>query len=202
LGIRYSQYAKIDGDFRYYLKTGPQSKLAARIFVGIGIPNGNSSELPFIKQYFAGGSNSIRAFLARSVGPGTYKLNKPNLNSFNPDQSGDIKLEVNIEYRKKLYRFIHGAVFIDAGNVWLYNHNANKPGAKFSKMFLKELAVGTGLGLRFDLSFLILRTDFAFPIRKPWLASGDRWVFNQINFGSKQWLKENLIFNLAIGYPF
>ena len=201
-GVRYSQYAKIDGDFRYYLKTGPQSKLATRIFVGVGIPNGNSSELPFTKQYFAGGSNSIRAFLARSVGPGTYRLNNSNINSFNPDQSGDIQLEINMEYRTKLYRFIHGAVFIDAGNVWLYNQNANKPGAKFSKAFLKELAVGTGIGLRFDLSFLVLRTDLAFPIRKPWLASGDRWVFDQIDFGSKQWRRENLVFNLAIGYPF
>jgi len=201
-GIRYSQYAKIDGDFRYYLKTGPASKLASRIIVGVGIPTGNSSELPFIKQYFAGGINSIRAFLARSVGPGTYRLNESNNNNFNPDQSGDIKLEVNTEYRKKLYRFIHGAIFIDAGNVWLYNNNENKPGAKFSKTFLKELAVGTGLGLRFDLSFLILRTDLAFPIRKPWLAGGNRWVFNQIDFGSKQWRSENLILNIAIGYPF
>ncbi len=201
-GMRYSQYVKIDGDLRYYLKTGPESKLASRIFVGVGIPTGDSSELPFIKQYFAGGTNSIRAFMARSVGPGTYRLNKSNLNSFIPDQSGDIKLEINTEYRKKLYRFIHGAVFIDAGNVWLYNDDANKPGAKLSKAFLKELAVGTGLGLRFDLSFLILRTDLAFPIRKPWLASGDRWVFDQIDFANKQWRRENLVLNLAIGYPF
>ncbi len=201
-GIQYSQYVKIGGDFRYYLKTGPESKLASRIIVGVGIPTGNSSELPFIKQYFAGGANSIRAFMARTVGPGTYRLNESNLNGFNPDQSGDIKLEINTEYRIKLYRFIHGAVFIDAGNVWLYNDNPNEPGAKFSKAFLKELAVGSGLGLRFDLSFLILRIDLAFPIRKPWLASGDRWVFSQIDFGNKQWRSENLVLNIAIGYPF
>ena len=87
-------------------------------------------------------------------------------------------------------------------NIWLMNDNADKPGSKFSKDFLKELAVGTGVGLRFDFSFLVLRTDFAFPIRKPYLPDGQRWVLDDINFGSGSWRKENLVFNLAIGYPF
>jgi outer membrane protein assembly factor BamA len=93
-------------------------------------------------------------------------------------------------------------VFLDAGNIWLLNENEEKPGAKFSGQFLKELAVGTGVGLRFDFNFLVLRTDLAFPLRKPYLPKGDRWVFDAINFGSGTWRKENLIFNLAIGYPF
>ena len=95
-----------------------------------------------------------------------------------------------------------GAAFIDAGNIWLLNENKDKPGAKFSKNFMKEMAVGAGLGLRFDFNFLILRTDFAFPLRKPYLPEGNRWVIDQINLGNGAWRKENLIFNLAIGYPF
>jgi outer membrane protein assembly factor BamA len=122
--------------------------------------------------------------------------------SFLPDQSGDIKLEMNSEYRMKLFSVVRGAIFVDAGNIWLYNENKEKPGAKFSKDFLNELAVGTGVGLRFDLSFLILRTDLAFPLRKPYLPQGNRWVIDQVDFGDRQWRKENLVFNLAIGYPF
>jgi outer membrane protein insertion porin family len=201
-GVRYSQYAKMDGDFRYYLKTGRHSKLVGRIFAGVGIPIGNSSELPYIKQYFAGGTNSNRAFLARSIGPGTYREATSSLKSYTPDQSGDIKLELNAEFRAKLVGIVYGALFVDAGNVWLFNDDPDKPGAKFSKDFLNELAVGTGFGLRFDLSFLVLRTDLGFPIHKPWLVKGDRWVFDQIDVASKLWREDNLVFNLAIGYPF
>ena len=201
-GAQYSQYVKIDGDFRYYFKNGPKSRIASRFIAGIGYPYGNSSELPFIKQFYTGGSNSIRAFRARSVGPGTYRQNALSLHDFLPDQSGDIKLEMNAEYRVRLAGIVHGALFVDAGNIWLFNDNPNKPGAKFSKKFLNELAVGTGVGLRFDLSFLVLRTDLAFPARKPWLAKGERWVIDQIDFTSSQWRKENLVLNLAIGYPF
>lgn len=199
---RYSQYIKADIDLRYYFKTSRSSKVASRIIAGFGYPYGNSSELPFIKQFFTGGSNSIRAFRARSVGPGTYRRYEETKGNFLPDQSGDIKLEFNTEYRFKLFSIVNGAVFVDAGNTWLYNDNPDKPGAKFSKNFLNELAAGTGFGLRFDLSFLILRTDLAFPIRKPWLPNGERWVINQVNFSDRQWRKENLVFNLAFGYPF
>ena len=201
-GAKYSQYIKADVDLRYYLKTGRESKIASRIILGFGYPYGNSSELPFIKQFFTGGSNSIRAFRARSVGPGTYRQENANFDNFLPDQSGDIKLEFNTEYRLKLFSIVNGALFVDAGNTWLYNNNPSKPGAQFSKDFLNELAVGTGFGLRFDLSFLVLRTDLAFPIRKPWLTVGNRWVIDQVDFSAAQWRRENLVFNLAIGYPF
>ena len=201
-GARFSQYAKVDGDFRYYFKTGRNSKIASRLIGGVGYPYGNSPELPFIKQFFVGGSNSIRAFRARSVGPGTYRLDDSSTDNFLPDQSGDLKLEFNTEYRQKLAGIVHGALLLDAGNIWLFRDNPDKPGAKFSKEFLSEMAVGTGVGLRFDLSFLVLRTDLAFPIRKPWLPKENRWVFDQIKFADKQWRRENLVFNLAIGYPF
>jgi len=175
--------------------------LASRIIVGAGIPYGNSDELPFIKQFFIGGTNSIRAFRARAIGPGTFKPDVDE-NMFLPDQSGDLKLELNTEYRAKLFSVVHGAIFVDAGNIWLMNENKDKPGAKFSGDFLNELAVGTGAGLRFDLSFLVLRLDLAFPLRKPYLPDGQRWVLDQVAFGSGPWRKENLVFNLAIGYPF
>lgn len=200
-GVGFSQFLKLENDFRHYMKLGENSQLASRIIVGVGYAYGNSTELPYIKQFFIGGTNSIRAFRSRSIGPGSY-LPETETNSFLPDQSGDLKLELNTEYRTKLFSIVKGAVFVDAGNVWLMNKNPSKPGAEFSKKFMEQIAVGTGVGLRFDLSFLLLRTDLAFPIRKPYLEEGNRWVIDQINFGSGSWRKENLIFNLAIGYPF
>lgn len=201
LGVPFSQFIKVESEFRHYLKLGKESQLASRIIVGAGFAYGNSEELPFIKQFFIGGTNSLRAFRARSIGPGSYD-NTANSNSFLDDQSGDLKLEFNIEYRAKIYGLVKGALFIDAGNIWLMKNHLEKQGAQFSKKFLNEIAVGAGVGLRFDFSFLILRTDLAFPIRKPYLPDGQRWVVDQINFGNSLWRKENLVFNLAIGYPF
>lgn len=200
--VPFSQFVKIENDFRHYYKFSPDSQLASRIIVGAGFAYGNSREMPFIKQFFIGGTNSLRAFRARSIGPGSFDGASTNTTTFLPDQSGDLKLEFNTEYRAKIYGLVKGALFIDAGNIWLLNENPDKPGAKFSKKFLNEIAVGAGAGLRFDFSFLILRTDLAFPLRKPYLPDGDRWVVDQINFGSGAWRKENLVFNLAIGYPF
>lgn len=199
--VPFSQFIKVENEFRHYLKLGKESQLASRLIVGAGFAYGNSEEMPFIKQFFIGGTNSIRAFRARSIGPGTYDT-AANAGAFLPDESGDLKIEFSTEYRAQLYNFIKGAVFIDAGNIWLMNENPNKPGATFSGDFLNELAVGAGVGLRFDFSFLVLRTDFAFPVRKPYLPDGQRWVLGDVNFGSGSWRKENLIFNLAIGYPF
>jgi len=197
---QFSQYLRIESELRYYLKLSSTSVLANRAIVGIGFPYGNSLQLPFIKQFFSGGNNSIRAFRSRSVGPGTYE--DTSQTNFLPDESGDIKLELNTEYRTKLFSIVHGAIFIDAGNVWLYNADSLKPGGKFTNHFLRELAVGTGVGLRFDITFLVLRLDVAFPLRKPFLPDGQRWVINQINFGDPDWRKKNLVFNIAIGYPF
>lgn len=200
LGVAFSQYVKLETDFRHYMKLGNDSQLASRIILGAGYGYGNSRELPYIKQFFIAGTNSIRAFRARSIGPGAYLSEVPT--SFLPDQSGDIKMEFNTEYRTKLFSVVKGAVFVDAGNIWLMHKNPDKPDGEFSKKFMQQMAVGTGVGLRFDLSFLLLRTDFSFPIRKPYLEEGKRWVLDDINFGNGSWRKENLIFNLAIGYPF
>jgi len=104
--------------------------------------------------------------------------------------------------RTQLSGFIHGAVFVDAGNIWLFNSNPEKPGSRFSKSFLSALAVGGGVGLRFDVSFLVVRLDLAIPFRKPWLPEGDRWVLSEIDFSNSTWRRENIVWNLGIGYPF
>lgn len=198
-GKEFSQYLKGEADFRVYRRAGDKSTWANRIIVGLGYPYGNSREMPYVKQFFIGGNNSIRAFRTRALGPGSYQ--DPD-SSYIADQSGDIKLELNTEFRTKIYSIFNAAAFVDAGNIWLYRENTNKPGAAFSKNWYKELAVGAGIGLRVDVSILILRLDVAFPLRKPWLPEGSRWVIDQISFGSGAWRRENLVYNIAIGYPF
>lgn len=200
-GIPFSQYAKIENDFRFYHKFTEKSSFATRFIGGIAYPYGNSEFVPFSKQFFSGGSNSIRAFRARTLGPGSFDprtIPKGTL----LDQSGDIKLELNAEYRANLYKFLNVAAFVDAGNIWLLHDDIDRPGAKFSKDFLSEIAVGAGVGLRLDFSILILRLDLAMPLRVPYYEKGDRWAFDRIDFGNPDWRKDNLVLNIAIGYPF
>jgi outer membrane protein insertion porin family len=201
-GTPFSQYVKLESDFRVYRKVGGSKIWANRLIVGVGIPHGNSGELPFVKQFFVGGNNSLRAFRSRSVGPGTYLPPNAGDGSYVPDQSGDIKIEFNTELRFKLIDMLYGALFFDFGNIWLFNENPDKPGAKFTKDFLGELAVGTGLGLRFDINILIIRLDVGFPLKKPFLAEKNRWLINQIDLLNPDWRKNNLVYNLAIGLPF
>lgn len=204
-GAPFSQYTKLETDFRFYKKLGDRNSpnvWASRLILGAGFPYGNSVELPFIKQFFIGGNNSLRGFRSRTLGPGTYLSPGYGSSNFIADQSGDMKLEINTELRMKLFSIVHGALFVDAGNIWLKNENPNKPGSQFSKDFLKELAANAGVGIRFDVSILVLRLDVAFPIRKPYLPEAERWVIDDINFGDPDWRKENIIFNLGIGYPF
>lgn len=200
-GIPFSQYVKIENDFRFYHKLTEKSSLATRFIGGIAYPYGNSEFIPFSKQFFSGGSNSIRAFRARTLGPGSFDPRTLDEGTYF-DQSGDVKLELNAEYRANLYKFLNAAVFVDAGNIWLLHDDTNRPGAKFSKDFLNEIAVGAGVGLRLDFSILILRLDLAMPLRVPYYEKGDRWAFDKINFGDSKWRKDNLVLNIAIGYPF
>lgn len=202
IGSVYSQFVRLSLDGRGYFNFRDKNKLVLRIFAGAGKPYGNSSTLPYVKQFFSGGPNSIRAFHINSVGPGSYKQISDKKNAF-LQMGGDIKLESNAEYRFNIIRFLKGAAFIDAGNIWLMKSNpANAvPAFSFSKWY-DEIAVGAGVGLRADVSFFILRFDLAMPLRKPWLDEGHRWVMNQISFGNPAWRSENLILNVAIGYPF
>ncbi|MGF7229759.1 BamA/TamA family outer membrane protein [Arachidicoccus sp.] len=202
-GQPFDQFVKLQTEYRYYHKIGPKSSLAGRVFLGVGLPYGNSTILPYSDQFFIGGSNSLRGFRARALGPGIYYAGDPNENgNFYPDESGDIKMEANLEYRPHLFSIVQGALFADAGNIWLYHSNPDQPGAQFSSHFIHQLAADMGAGLRIDATVLVLRIDLGMPIRKPWLPEGQRWVFNQIDFGSSQWRKSNLILNIAIGYPF
>lgn len=188
----YSQHIILTSDFRYYIH-GLKNTLVARLYAGVGIPYGNSEVLPYVEQFFSGGAYSIRGFTARYVGPGSYHEDSDGY----IDQSGDIKLEGNLEYRFDISKVVKGALFIDAGNIWLANEDENRPGAKFDiNTFYNQLAVGTGFGLRFDFTFFVLRTDLGFPLRNPYITEGKNWVP-----GTGQALKGTL-FYLAIGYPF
>jgi outer membrane protein assembly factor BamA len=202
-GIPYSQYIRTELDFRHYLRINKRTILASRILGGIGYAYGNSEVLPFIKAFFAGGTNDIRAFRARSLGPGTYYAGNASTSTVTlSEQPGDIKMEFNTELRMKLFSVLYGAFFVDAGNIWTMKSDTTRPGSKFTGNFMKEMAVGTGLGLRVDVSFFVLRLDFSIPVRKPFLPDGSRWVLKDIDFGNSDWRKQNLVFNLAIGYPF
>ena len=200
-GSVYSQFAKISLDGRLYYNFRDKSKLAMRLFAGVAKPYGNSSVLPYTKQFFSGGPNSIRAFHINSVGPGTVYQDTDDVDFL--QLGGDMKLEMNTEYRFNIYSYFKGALFVDAGNVWSLKSNPSDLSSPFMiSNFMDEMAVGTGMGIRVDVSFFVLRFDLAMPLRKPWLEENHRWVTNQIDFGSSSWRKDNLILNVAIGYPF
>lgn len=186
----YSQHVKLSTDFRYYLN-GYNKTLAMRMYAGIGIPYLNSTVLPYVEQFFSGGAYSVRGFAARYLGPGSYYEEE---NSY-IDQSGDMKLEANLEFRFGISRVTKGALFIDTGNIWLINEDENRPGSQFHfNSFYNQLAVGTGVGLRFDFNFFVLRTDFGIPLRTPYVQDDSNWVSG--NPFSKT------MFYFAIGYPF
>jgi outer membrane protein assembly factor BamA len=198
LNIRFAQFVKFSGDFRYYLPIARKSKVVYRLAGGIGIPLANLSEaLPFEKSFFSGGSNGIRAWKARTLGPGSYR--DPDLRF---DKIGDIQLEGNVEVRFPLISWMEGALFLDAGNIWLLNEDSLRVGGKFDKNeFISEIAFGAGIGLRLDLDFFVIRLDVAAPIKNPSLIKGQRWIWEE------QWNDERKLFyrpqfNLGIGYPF
>jgi outer membrane protein assembly factor BamA len=203
-----TQFIRAEADLRDYYKINRNLTWANRLNLGYGYAYGNSTSLPFVRQFFAGGSNDIRAFPARTLGPGSYKV--PDTALF-ADQGGDIKLMLNSELRFKIVSVLYGAVFVDAGNIWLRKEDLGEPGKPETarpgsgfklKNAFDQLAVGTGAGLRVDATIFVVRLDVAFPVRKPYLPEGQRWVFDDIAFGNKDWRRQNLIFNIGIGYPF
>lgn len=196
----FSQYLRMQADFRTYYKLSKNNDLVLRQKIGVGLPYWNSSELPFSKQFYVGGASSLRGFQPRSVGPGTYYNSDQDGDGYF-DQTGDILLELNIENRFDMGGFLKGALFVDAGNVWLKNESDARPGGEFKfKTFFSQLAVDAGFGLRIDAQFVIVRFDVGIPLRKPYKVDSP-WVVDEIDF-SKSWRKENLILNIAIGYPF
>ncbi len=190
-GIRYAQYWKTNADYRYYKRTGVLSKLVARTFIGFGQPYGNSKVLPFVKSFYGGGVNDIRAWRTRRLGPGSI----PDSLESKIDQTGDMKIEFNLEYRYNVYKYLNAATFLDAGNIWLLKKDPTAPGANFEfNRMIPDMALGGGFGLRFDFSFFVIRLDAAYPLYDP-AISGDRWLIKNPQ------LKEITI-NFGVGYPF
>jgi outer membrane protein insertion porin family len=196
----YAQFARYSLDVRNFIALTKKTKLALRLYGGVGFAYGNSTTLPYNEQFFSGGPNSLRAFRYNSVGPGDY-IAPDSIDDF-VELGGDVKLEGSVEYRFPIISIFKGALFLDAGNMWLRKPNPDIQADAISKNFYKEIAMGTGVGIRLDITFFVLRFDLAFPIRKPWLPEQERWVFDQVNIGNPDWRKENLILNIAIGYPF
>lgn len=201
-GTPYAQYVKLTADFRKYWSLGRLGSLASKVILGAGFAYGNSKELPYSKQYSVGGANSIRAWRLRTLGPGEFQSTS-DLNQF-IDQTGDLKLETSVEYRFPIIEFFKGAVFLDAGNVWLYDSDdINKQNGVFAfDTFASQIAVGAGVGFRFDIDFLVIRLDAAFPLRDITDNGKFSWVIKDIKPFVGSWHGQNMIFNLGIGYPF
>lgn len=197
-GQRFSQFVRFRPELRLFQTVGRGTDVIAfRMLAHAAYAYGNSNTVPFVKQFFAGGPNSLRGFPARSVGPGSYA--GAQVENLLIDQVGDLRFEANLEYRFTLTGMFKAALFADAGNVWLINDDPQRPGGKFvAGEFLRELAVDAGIGLRIDPEVIVVRLDLAAPLRRPDLPRGDRWVFDDLD---ASW-RRNFILNIAIGYPF
>lgn len=194
-GVDYAQYVRTDIDVRHYDYRGENQSLVYRAFVGAALPYLNSTAIPFEKQFFGGGANSIRAWRVKNLGPGAF--GGDTISRF-PNQTADLKIEANIEYRFRLFWKLDGALFVDAGNIWSLSKEDDRDGALFDfRRFYKEFAVGTGFGLRFDFNFFIFRVDLGIPMVDPSYPEGQRWVPANTDL---QW--NDLGYNFAIGYPF
>lgn len=192
LSIPFSQYLKFDGESVFNQYIDSKNKIVYRTAFGIGCPYGNLKVLPFEKRYFSGGANSVRAWNVRSLGPGTFDA--PHNAYYN--QTGDIKIEGNVEYRFKLLWLLEGALFIDAGNTWTIREAASQPGGLFKfDSFFKEFGLGYGFGTRFDFSFFVFRFDMGIKAYAPERAINHRWVKSPN-------LLDDAAYHIAIGYPF
>jgi outer membrane protein insertion porin family len=197
----FAQFFITQLDMRYYRQLGSDSRLASRLILGAGFPYGNSERLPYQKQFVIGGTNSIRAFHPRTLGPGAFIPPEHLQGRFNLYQAGELKLEANLEYRYDITNIFKWAFFFDAGNVWRLREDEETPGGKFSAdSFLEQIALGVGTGLRIDVSFFVLRFDFAIPLAIPY--SEHPGFLDPIQPFRWPWLRNNLVFNLGIGYPF
>lgn len=195
-GNAFAQYVKGDVEYRYFDIMNDQTSLVYRIFLGVAFPYMNSITIPYEKQYFTGGANGIRAWQVRNLGPGSYNVLDEPIAPRWPNQTADVKIEANIEYRFDLFWLLEGALFLDGGNIWSLNKDDDRPGSVFEwNRFYKEFALGAGFGLRMDFSFFVFRFDLGMKVRDPSQPEGMRWVFMDSGYNRPQ-------FNIAIGYPF
>ena len=196
LGVPFAQFAKLNTEFRYGYRLGRGQALAARVAAGVVWSYGNMLSAPYTEQFYIGGANSVRAFSARSIGPGGHAPAEGEADRYGYiNHVGDIRFEANVEYRFRLVSDLHGAVFLDAGNVWLLRADEGRPLGEFNlKRFPRQIALGTGLGLRYDLQFLVVRLDLGVALHDPSRRGGG--YYNIPRFG------DGLALNFAIGYPF
>ena len=198
---RFAQFAKADVSFTYNQIFNESHRLVYHADFGVAVPYGNSQAVPFEKRYFAGGSNSVRGWTARSLGPGGYR-GSGSLIDFN-NQSGDIRMNLSMEYRAKVWSIIELAAFVDAGNIWTIFDYETQPHGQFRwKEFYKQIALAYGVGLRLDFSIFVFRIDFGVKLYDPsrlydqWAGTQWRTVPNGLNW------TEDMSFHFAIGYPF
>ena len=184
-----AQFIRTDLEYKKFWNVALENVLAFRSFLGVAIPYNNSSTIPFSRSYFIGGPNDLRAWSIYNLGPGSTKTGL----EFNV---GNLKFISSLEYRFKVINSVKGALFVDAGNIWdITNSSVNTSEAKFNGFdSLKDIAIGSGFGIRYDLSFILLRLDLAFKTYEPYLPKENRW-FKHYNFN-------NTVFNFGISYPF
>lgn len=212
LDLRFAHYARVENEFKWVVNANDKNTFAFRLYQGIGVPLANNPALPFEKSFFSGGSNGIRAWQARTLGPGSWRSGT-NLRTFN--NIGELKLEGNFEYRFKMTEMLNWALFYDAGNIWLLKPNEAKPGGDFvADRFLSEVAMGGGIGLRLNFDLFLVRFDFGLQLKDPSKVIGERWLW-QPKTEYLQFVQENIdatvntipwrsitMFNLGIGFPF
>ena len=195
LGTPFAQFLKLTSEVRALFKVGEKQHIAARLMGGVLWSYGNQTIAPYSEQFYIGGANSLRAFTVRSLGPGTYNPGKNTKYGY-LDQTGDIKLEANVEYRFPIFGELYGATFLDAGNVWLMRKDESRPGGELTlKNFAKSIALNTGVGVRYDLTFLVIRLDMGIALHVPY-ETGKSGYYNIPKF------KDGLGLHFAIGYPF
>ena len=195
MNIAYAQYVKTDFNFAKSFMIDERNSIVFHVGAGVAFPYGNSRILPFEKRYFSGGANSVRGWLVRRLGPGSFSGNDANIDFIN--QSGDIKLDINLEYRTKLFWKLNGAFFIDAGNIWTIREYDEQPEGAFRlDSFYKEIALAYGLGLRFDFDYFILRFDGGMKAVNPAKNAEERYPLIRPDFG------RDFAFHFAVGYPF
>ena len=193
--IAYAQYVKADVDYTKYFNIDPRNTIVFHAGLGIAYPYGNSTILPFEKRYFSGGANSVRGWSVRSLGPGRYKGTDGNIDFIN--QTGDMKLDMNLEYRTRLMGKLDGAVFVDAGNIWTLRYYEEQPGGQFDiSTFYEQLAVGYGVGLRLNFDFFTLRFDMGMKAVNPAYTGRKHYPILNHNFN------RDFAFHFAVGMPF
>ena len=194
-GTPFSQFVKGQAQVVWNHRLWGEHRLVSRVAIGAEHAYGNSTQVPYAEQFYVGGANSIRAFTVRSLGPGSYRAPSDTPDDYF-DQTGTFKLEANVEYRFPIAGPLHGAAFVDAGNVWLLKADPSRPGGELrGSTFLRDIALGTGVGLRFDISMLVVRADLGIGIHAPY-NTGHGGYYNMESF------RKSLAFHLAIGYPF